>query len=774
MNARTVSLPDLVTEKRRNTALSLSEGFAGARHEGALLATSQSWCPRPGAGAPILGEKDPGVELQKVLPSYYRTRQLALATEKGGHRIPRKLQYDLRAVEKALAREIRAVHPLFFQRFDEAQLDRLLRAMPFLRCSAGRWLFGADTLGAQWPPAAGDRAFLLLQGRITLYPDPAGAGEKTEINRGDVFGENRFSLGDESMRNYIAGAAHCEEPCIVAVLQTAALEAAYADRAFGNVRIAQTWRKVPSMARICKADEDLAATAQMDGTNGDKDDQEHGAVTGALRDISKVATACHFNAGHELLSNESWEESILVVSKGVLEVRGDITLTEKLDALPPKKVRIRVHIIKATNLAGDSIFDKLDPYVVCKLGDFKKFQTPVLWNVGSSPKIDFTGVLTFASESEELSFTVMDRDQYSADDLCGTGSVSCKTLPDGWTGAVQLTRPKKGIFKSEDSLDEPAGKLFIKIKYDYEKVSALTRTPKSKSWRDQELFSLSEQDCWGHEQIMLQDLFMRTLEQAASQTTYMLQLSNIRLIGGAKRGGSSGVSVWKCLKPRFIDFVKHTGREKPFMQACRVSTLSKQTAIKNIIKRLIKKWEIEMETMELKKSISNAHQPKMEEVVDPNMFRIAYRGYKAHVSVRNALNLSGGGFFDKLDPYAILRFRGSKQRPMRTSVLQDAGADPVWNDEADLVYNGETALEIQVWDYDKYSADDLIGTGVLQVENFCGGFEGMIPLSLPNGKKSKSMKQMTITIGIQWPRLEQNVGNSLTLTDASRSLRTTA
>lgn len=36
-----------------------------------------------------------------------------------------------------------------------------------VRCSAGRWLFGADTLGAQWPPAAGDRAFLLLQGRIT-------------------------------------------------------------------------------------------------------------------------------------------------------------------------------------------------------------------------------------------------------------------------------------------------------------------------------------------------------------------------------------------------------------------------------------------------------------------------------------------------------------------------------------------------------------------------------------------------------------------------------
>ena len=66
---------------------------------------------------------------------------------------------------------------------------------------------------------------------------------------------------------------------------------------------------------------------------------------------------------------------------------------------------------------------------------------------------------------------------------------------------------------------------------------------------------------------------------------------------------------------------------------------------------------------------------KVEEAVDPSRFRVAYRGAKArcrketkhvvesyrkwlakaHISVRNALNLSGGGWFDKLDPYAIVR-----------------------------------------------------------------------------------------------------------------------
>ena len=85
-------------------------------------------------------------------------------------------------------------------------------------------------------------------------------------------------------------------------------------------------------------------------------------------------------------------------------------------------------------------------------------------------------------------------------------------------------------------------------------------------------------------------------------------------------------------------------------------------------------------------------------------------------------------------------------------MLQDAGGDPIWNCEGRprsskwlafsrfplrmrrflagyLPYNGEVALEISVWDYDHYNADDLVGTGVVQVEQFCNGFEGMIPLS---------------------------------------------
>ena len=35
--------------------------------------------------------------------------------------------------------------------------------------------------------------------------------------------------------------------------------------------------------------------------------------------------------------------------------------------------------------------------------------------------------------------------------------------------------------------------------------------------------------------------------------------------------------------------------------------------------------------------------------------------HQATISIRNAANLSGGSWFDKLDPYAIIRFRGSRE-----------------------------------------------------------------------------------------------------------------
>eukprot|EP00439_Symbiodinium_sp_Y106_P083764 s2122_g24.t1 len=701
------------------------------------------------------------------LPLYYRIRQLALNTEKTGHRVPQKMQTELRFLEKSVAREIRSLNPLLFQRFDDVQLDRLLRALPFLRLSMGRWIFGSEQIAAAWPRAT-SRSFLLMSGKVHLYVDPNGVGERQELTKGAIFGENHFRLGDECMMDIVGGAAQCEEPCIIGVLGNEVLEAAYADRAFGNRKIALSMRHAPALSRVVLPESMTGPHSKIDFASlsfAEKtkilEEKQPGAVKHALEELAKVATQVHLLPGQELLSDPPVEESVVMVSKGSIEVRGDIKLSERLDALPPKRKRMRIFLDKAEKLAGDSIFDKLDPYCIVKLGEFKRFQTPVMWNVGVNPQFEYQGVLTFAEE-EELEIIVMDHDKFSADDLCGSCTVKVSDLHDGWYGKVELQRPKRtiGASKDDEQLMEPAGKIYFGVRYDYEKISALTKQAKQRVWPNQVLFNLGGNEAWGHETIMLGPVFQRTLEGAANATAFALELSNFRIIGGYQRGTNEKITLLKTSKKRFVDFVRKSQREKQFMQSCRISALDKQSTVKGIIKVLIERWETEDQADTMRKGLFDMS--KVEEAVDPSRFRVAYRGTKAHVSVRNALNLSGGGWFDKLDPYAIVRFRGSKSE-FRTSVLQDAGSDPIWNCEGPLAYNGEVALEISVWDYDHYSSDDLVGTGVVQVEQFCNGFEGMVPLSLPSDKKKKkkTLKQSMITIGILWdapqdPGVRQN------------------
>ena len=87
---------------------------------------------------------------------------------------------------------------------------------------------------------------------------------------------------------------------------------------------------------------------------------------------------------------------------------------------------------------------------------------------------------------------------------------------------------------------------------------------------------------------------------------------------------------------------------------------------------------------------------------------------------------------------------------MRTSVLQDAGSDPMWNCEGHLLYTGETHLMVAVYDYETKGDDQLLCTGQLTVESFMAGFEGMVGLEVPAGKARASYKAMQICISVSW------------------------
>jgi len=655
--------------------------------------------------------------------------------------------------EQQLARELRLLHPLFFQRFDNQQLDRFLRAWPFLRLSQGRFVFGSHALDAEWSTAKGERAFLLLYGRVALFPDPSAEGRKSEIGPGSIFGIRDFRLGEETMQSYTAGAARCEEPSVVGVLSTELFDVAFADRAIGNCRIAQVTRQAPTVRRILDPEAD---DKQRGKNTQDKEvDEDKTAIKCALRDLTRGAAALHMLPGEEVLSDGSLDDSVLIVSTGSLEVRGDVRLVERLERLPRKKIRLRLVIEKAERLAGDSWFDKLDPYCIVKLGDFKKFQTPVSENAGPNPTWNYSSSLMFNGE-EELQFTVMDHDQFTADDFCGSYFLPVTEIgDDGWRGKLTLTRPKRGIFTSGDA-EEPAGFLFVSASWDFEKpVTAATRTPKSKVFPDQMFFTVGTQECWGHEQVVLGSLFRRTLEQAASKLNASIEIGHFRVICAQTRGGAANdtTTCWKVSGRRFLDFIKQSSREKPCMNECRLSSVKKQSIIKELASRLIDQWEKQEEVDYIWSGAVD--KPKLEDKpMDPSHFRVAYRGIKATIIVRNAFNLPSGGWMDKLDPYAIVRFRANKAE-FRTSVLQDAGSNPVWESEGSLIYNGETTLEISVWDYDKLSADDLVATGCLQVDQFSGGFEGVVTLNTPGQKASqrRSNKTMMLTLGVQWDPL---------------------
>lgn len=761
MNNRMVSLPDLMSGKKHNSTLSLTEGFTGAGMTGSLLASAQNFAPKRGFVGAGDDNSDAARAVARIAPLYYRQRQAVLDIEKSGRRVPQRVASDLRAQEQAMIQALRPLHRLLFQRLDNAQMDRLLRAMPFLRLSQGRWVFGGENDAPDWGrDATGRRAFLLIVGKVALFSDGHGSGNRQDIYPGEVFGEAPFSVGDESVQALVAGAAHCQEPCIVGALTVDAMEAAFADRAFGNTMISQQIKSVPALKRVVQG-----PTAE-EATNSMHEHKESKVVTNAITELSKAATKLHVRRGQELevARDDRDEEGVVMVTQGRIEVRGDVTLTEKIESIPPKKMRLRVYLEKAENLAGDSFFDKLDPYCIVKLGNFKRFQTPIQWNVGPNPFFDHTGVLTYNGE-QTMEFVIMDHDTVGADDLCGQGSFDISEVPEnGMVCKIPLSRPKRGIFASEGAVhEENCGSLTVKFTWDLEKVSNLQRPTKQKTWRQQELFTLKDKDVWGHEQLALGELqFRRVLQQASSKLKYDVTLENFRLVGSE---GASAVDSSACLKVasrRFLDFIKKCGREKQFLQACRISTLDKQLNVRELATRLTKKWE-DQEQGQMMRVGADVVETKLETVLmEPSTFRVTYRGCQALVSVRNALNLSGSGWFDKADPYAIVRFRGSNQE-FRTSVLQDAGSDPIWNCEGFLKYSGETTLEISVWDYDKFSADDLLAIGSLQVESFCNGFEGMIPLNPPQaaGKKKKKRQvtnQSMITIGVQWPPLGEVSG----------------
>lgn len=146
-----------------------------------------------------------------------------------------------------------------------------------------------------------------------------------------------------------------------------------------------------------------------------------------------------------------------------------------------------------------------------------------------------------------------------------------------------------------------------------------------------------------------------------------------------------------------------------------------------------------------------------EALLTPRSFRSAWRGAHVRVVVRHAINLPSGGWFGpRVDPYAVVRFRGGavprRGGILRTAVLKDAGSEALWNCEGRLQYGGERALEIRVLAYRKVSEDQVLAEGELQVSQLLSGrFEGLVNLEGAQGAtrgRGGAPKQMAVVISV--------------------------
>eukprot|EP00026_Physarum_polycephalum_P024212 Phypoly_transcript_30327.p1 GENE.Phypoly_transcript_30327~~Phypoly_transcript_30327.p1 ORF type:complete len:119 (+),score=20.26 Phypoly_transcript_30327:64-420(+) len=112
------------------------------------------------------------------------------------------------------------------------------------------------------------------------------------------------------------------------------------------------------------------------------------------------------------------------------------------------------------------------------------------------------------------------------------------------------------------------------------------------------------------------------------------------------------------------------------------------------------------------------------------------------VKVVKARNLPAMDINGKSDPYCKLSVR---EKQVRSRIVYE-DLNPIWEEE--FFFEGKKGgiLLVEVWDYDKFSSDDFIGSVIIQLERLPEDFSDWVPLE----GKAKGQKTGELMLEIKY------------------------
>ena len=75
--------------------------------------------------------------------------------------------------------------------------------------------------------------------------------------------------------------------------------------------------------------------------------------------------------------------------------------------------------------------------------------------------------------------------------------------------------------------------------------------------------------------------------------------------------------------------------------------------------------------------------------------------------------LADGDFFDRMDPYVVVRCGASTARTM---TRHSGGRNPTWNETLSVIGSPMDTIVFEIWDKDTFTPDDLVATGMVPVQ----------------------------------------------------------